>query len=153
MSKFYEALETAKKRNRLREVAPKTEQRPKEAEAADETEVSSHKDMREPLQQEKTVSLFRNKPVFSKELVIFNEPDSEVAEYFRFLRSFVIHPVDKEPATHHPDHLRDHGRGQDLRYEQPGRFHQPGRGGKCPFNRLRFAETKYLQGIRNWGLR
>ncbi len=96
MSKFYEALETAKKRSRLQEVAPSAEQRPDETATGGEADAAPLK-IHKPREAERTVSLFRKKSVFSKDLVVLNEPDSELAEYFRFLRSFVIHPVDKEP--------------------------------------------------------
>ena len=41
------------------------------------------------------VSEFDIKPVLGRDLVVFNNPASVAAEYFRFLRSVVTRPVDK----------------------------------------------------------
>ena len=70
MSKFYDALELAKKGDKKQQEL-----------------------------QEKPVIEFgeKKKPIFRKELVVLNEPDSEVAEYFRFLRSFITRPVKGNP--------------------------------------------------------
>ncbi len=39
----------------------------------------------------------KRKPTFPKELVVFNDQDSEIAEYFRFLRSLIAYPVEGNP--------------------------------------------------------
>ncbi len=62
----------------------------------DALEVAKRSDKKQPEHRSNPVFEFGEKrtPTFTEELVVLNDPDSEISECFRFLRSLIAYPVE-----------------------------------------------------------